>query len=97
MYVGFFFFALTVGANATLPNAFWAEFYGTANLGSIKAMAAAVMVLGSAIGPGITGVGLDYGISINLQYLFVAGYFVFATVLMWIGITQAKPDLPAPS
>jgi len=50
---GFFFLALSTGANMTLPNAFWAEFYGTAHLGSIKAMAAAVMVLGSALGPGL--------------------------------------------
>ncbi len=94
MYIGFFFFALTVGANTTLPNAFWAEFYGTAHLGSIKAMAAAVMVLGSAIGPGITGLGLDYGVSINSQFLFIAVYFVVATISMWIGINRAKPALP---
>src|SRR6056297_1202126 len=30
MVLAFFFLALTTGANTTLPNAFWAEFYGTA-------------------------------------------------------------------
>ena len=49
--VGFIFLGLSSGANATLPNAFWAEFYGTKHLGSIKAAAEAVMVLGSAVGP----------------------------------------------
>ncbi|WP_417733515.1 MFS transporter [Roseovarius sp.] len=91
--LGFVFLALTTGANSTLPNAFWAEFYGTGNLGTIKAMAAAIMVLGSAIGPGITGVAIDLGIGIETQYIFVAGYFVFTTVMMAIGVARARPLL----
>ncbi|WP_300549551.1 MFS transporter [Roseovarius sp.] len=91
--LGFMFLALTTGANSTLPNAFWAEFYGTGNLGTIKAMAAAIMVLGSAIGPGITGVAIDLGIGIETQYIFVAGYFVFTTVMMAIGVARARPLL----
>ena len=94
LLVGFFFFALTTGFNTTLPNAFWAEFYGTGNLGSIKAMAAAVMVLGSAIGPGITGVLIDLGLGLETQYILVAAYFVFATGMMFIGVARAKPLLP---
>lgn len=95
MLVGFFFFALTTGFNTTLPNAFWAEFYGTGRLGSIKAMAAAVMVFGSAIGPGLTGLGIDLGMGLESQYLFVALYFVFTTVMMAIGIARARPLLSA--
>ena len=73
--VGFIFLGLSSGANATLPNAFWAEFYGTKHLGSIKAAAAAVMVLGSAIGPAVTGVLLDYDLPLDTQY--VASFRVF--------------------
>lgn len=87
---GFLFLALTTGANSTLPNAFWAEFYGTAHLGSIKAMAAAVMVLGSALGPGLTGVLIDQGVGIELQYLGIAAYFIFSSVMMMIGIAQTR-------
>jgi MFS family permease len=87
---GLFFLALTTGANSTLPNAFWAEFYGTAHIGSIKAMAAAVMVFGSAIGPGITGVLIDAGIGIETQYIGVAGYFLFSTAMISIGISRAR-------
>lgn len=90
MLLGFFFLALTTGANTTLPNAFWAEFFGTRNLGSIKAMAAAVMVLGSAIGPGITGLGIDLGMGIETQYLWVAAYFVFASVMMALGVVRYR-------
>ena len=91
---GFFFLGLTSGAIATIIAAFWAEFYGTAHLGAIKAMAAAVMVLGSAIGPGITGLLIDYGVGIELQYLWIALYFVLTTGAMWLGISMAKGDLP---
>ncbi|WP_323763784.1 MFS transporter [Marinovum sp.] len=92
---GFFFMALTTGGNNTLPNAFWAEFYGTAHLGSIKAMAAAVMVLGSALGPGLTGVLIDAGVGIETQYLGVAVYFVFASAMMAVGVVQARGSLSA--
>lgn len=91
--IGFLFLAMTAGANATLPNAFWAEFYGTAHIGSIKAMAAALMVLGSAIGPGLTGGLIDLGVGIEAQFVGVAGYFVFVTVMMVIGIRRAVPSL----
>jgi MFS family permease len=93
MLAGFFFLGLTTGANTTLPNAFWAEFYGTGRLGAIKAMAAAVMVLGSAIGPGVTGLLIDLGLGLEAQYLLVAGYFVFTTVMMMIGVARARPLL----
>ena len=92
--VGFVFLALTTGANSTLPNAFWAEFYGTQFIGSIKAMAAAVMVLGSAIGPGITGVLIDLGVDLPTQYLGVSVYFLLSSLCVWIGIRRYKTALP---
>ncbi|WP_299348758.1 MFS transporter [uncultured Shimia sp.] len=94
LFFGLFFFALSAGANATLPNAFWAEFYGTANIGAIKALAAAVMVLGSAIGPGLTGVLIDIGIDLGPQYIGVAIYFVASTLLLRWGVTRAAKTLP---
>ena len=93
MILGFFFLALTAGMAITLPNAFWAEFYGTDHLGSIKAMATAVMVLGSALGPGITGFLIDYGVDLEIQYIGIAAYFAGATVLMYIGVKKARPLL----
>lgn len=90
---GFFFLALSAGAQTTLISAFWAEFYGTAHLGAIKAMAAAVMVFGSAIGPGLTGALIDFGIGIEVQYIGVAIYFLFTTAAMWLGIVLARASL----
>ncbi|MCH2165650.1 MAG: MFS transporter [Marinovum sp.] len=93
--LGFVCLGLTSGANATLPNAFWAEFYGTAHIGAIKSMAAAVMVLGSAIGPGITGWLIDSGIELETQFFGVAAYFVGVTAILLWGIGAAAPRLKA--
>ncbi len=87
------FLALTVGANSTLPSAFWAEFYGTRHIGAIKAMATAVMVLGSAIGPGLTGVLIDLGLPLDIQFLWIGGFFVLVCVLTRIGIAGAVQTL----
>ncbi|MEM9496913.1 MAG: MFS transporter [Pseudomonadota bacterium] len=91
---GLMCFALTAGITSTLPAAFWAEFYGTAHLGAIKAMAAAVMVLGSALGPGLVGTMLDLGIGLERQYVWVAGYFVLTTLMMFLGVGKARSLLP---
>lgn len=83
------FLGLTVGANSTLPSAFWAEFYGTAHIGAIKAVATAVMVLGSAIGPGLTGMLIDRGVSLDTQFLWIAGFFILVCGLTWLAIHRA--------
>lgn len=93
MLAGMIFLALTTGANATLSAAFWAEFYGTRHIGAIKALATAMMVLGSAIGPGVTGGLLDFGIGLETQFVGVAGYFAFSTIMMIIGVSRAKSHL----
>ncbi len=82
------------GAGATLPGAFWAEHFGTRHLGAIKALAAAVMVLGSAIGPGVSGALIDLGIEFPQQMIGIAGYFAFAAALCWLGVRKARPLLP---
>jgi len=92
--VGMALMAIAQGGNSTLPNAFWAEFYGSRNLGGIKALATAVMVLGSAIGPGLTGFLIDQGIDFEDQMVWIAGYFVIASALVGIGVTRARKLLP---
>ena len=78
---------------ATLPNAFWAEFFGTKHLGSIKAAAVAVMVLGSAIGPTLTGILLDFDISLENQYVWISVFFAISSIFMWVGVSKASKSL----
>lgn len=94
LLLGLILLAVTTGANSTLPNAFWAEFYGTRHLGAIKSMATAIMVLGSAIGPGLTGVLMDAGVVLTAQYLGVAGFFILTTGFMWAGVSAYAMDVP---
>ena len=92
---GFLLLGMTTGANSTLPNAFWAEFYGTKNLGSIKAMAAAVMVLGSAIGPALTGALLSLNVGLEMQYKWISVYFLLTCLSVWFGIRTTRQRLTA--
>jgi MFS family permease len=86
-------FAFGQAMQTTLPGAFWAEFYGTRYLGAIKAAAAAVMVFGSAIGPGLSGYLIDAGVNFPEQMLWYAGYFVLAGVLATFGVVPAAKRL----
>jgi MFS family permease len=83
------------GAYSTLFSAFWAEFYGTRYLGSIRSLTTALMVLGSAIGPGITGAGIRLGVSFPEQTLAIGGWFVISSALMAIGIARTGSLRPA--
>lgn len=88
--VGLVIFALGTGMQATLPGAFWAEYYGTQHLGAIKAVAVAIMVFGSAIGPGISGVLIDLGVDFPVQMIGYAVYFVLAGVMATIGVLRYR-------
>ena len=91
---GMALFGITSGFNSTLQSALWAEFFGTKYLGSIKAMATALMVLGSAIGPGLTGWLIDQGINFPDQMLYISCYFVFTAILAAIAVKSVFPRLP---
>jgi hypothetical protein len=58
-------------------------------------MASAVMVLGTAIGPILTGLLIDAGVRFDDQMIAVAGYFVLAAVCTALGVRLAHPALPA--
>lgn len=79
------------GGHGTIINACWAEFYGTRHIGSIKSAATALMVLGSALGPGLSGALIDSGVGIEVQMLGYAACFAFAGVLL----VMAARMLPA--
>lgn len=91
--IGFVFFGIGAGVQATVPAAFWAEFFGTRFIGSIKAVSTSVMVFGSAVGPGISGALIDLGYDFPEQMLAYAAYFVIAGALVWLAVEKARPRL----
>lgn len=77
---------VTSGGQATLPNAYWAEVYGTRHIGSIKSVVLAFVVLGSALGPGITGVLIDQGIAFPAQTGWIAAVIAASCVLCLVAV-----------
>ncbi len=78
---------LTQGMVASLWGAFLPFVYGTGHLGSVRAMATTVMVVSTAIGPGITGILIDQGIDFPRQAL-VMGLWCLA--LSALGLLIAR-------
>ena len=91
--VGLIIFGIGQGMQSTAPAAFWAEYFGTRHLGAIKAVAAALMVFGSAIGPGVTGWLIDLGVDFPDQMLPIAVFYVVAAILATAAIIRYQPTL----
>ncbi|MDU8942524.1 MFS transporter [Rhodophyticola sp. MJ-SS7] len=88
--VGIVCIAVAAGMNTTMLGAIWAEYYGTRFMGSIKALAMAVMVLGSALGPAVTGYAIDLGIDFPDQLTVIALWFCGVCVLVSVGLYRAR-------
>lgn len=91
--VGLVIFGVGQGLQSTATSTFWAEYFGTRHIGSIKSVAAAIMVFGSAIGPGVTGVLIDLGIDFPDQMLPISLYYLIAAALAAYGIKRYQPTL----
>jgi len=89
--LGMVLMGLSAGMHVTMMATLWAELYGTRHLGAIRAMMGAVMVLGTALGPGITGWLIDQGISFPQQGYGIAAYFVVASLLAALAMRSAHP------
>ncbi len=87
--IGLIFMGMSVGANMTMGVALWAEVYGTANLGRIRAMTGAITAVGTALGPALCGWLIDRGIDLPQQAYGIGVYFVAAAILAAIGGRRA--------
>jgi len=92
--VGLVIFGVGQGMQGTATSAFWAVFYGTRNLGAIKAAAAALMVFGSAIGPGITGALIDLGVDFPDQMVPIALFYFAGALMAGFGVLRYQRALP---
>ncbi len=76
------------GFSSTLLGALWPEIYGTRYLGSVRSVVVAMMVLFSALGPGVTGYLLDAGVAYETQIVGMALY-CFAIVVVMTLVSRA--------
>jgi MFS family permease len=91
--IGLMLFGVGSGIQSTLPAAFWSEFYGTRHIGAIKAVSNSVAILGSAIGPGVSGALIDLGWTFPEQMLPIVFYFIVAAALVAVAVHRAQPHL----
>lgn len=91
--LGFFLLGLMQGGAGTLFGAFWPEFYGTKSLGAVKSLATSLMVFGSALGPGVTGALIDFGIPFQDQMVAFGIYMLAVSLLTFYAMQKAAPAL----
>ena len=77
-----FLTGISSGVYFTGLSALWAELYGPRYLGAIKSLTNAVMVFSSALGPALVGYLLTRGMEFERIWLILAGFCVFATVIL---------------
>ena len=83
----------TQGLSAAVMGAFWPEYYGTRNLGAIRAVAMSLMVFASALGPAGTGALIDLGVSYDVQLRGMAAAALGGCVLYFWAFSRARPLL----
>lgn len=67
---------MSYGFSSTLFGSIWPEIYGTAHLGSVRAVTVAILVFATAVGPGLTGLLIDRGVPLPAQVV-VMGLYCF--------------------
>lgn len=78
---------LTAGLNSVLAAAVWVEFYGTRQLGLVRGVYMALMVVSTAIGPIALGLLLDAGVTLWTMGVVIAVYAVLVPLLATPGRT----------
>ncbi len=76
--------ALSAAANGVVVPAVLAEIYGTAKIGTIRALAGAIMVVGSATTPILFGLLFDAGVRPSQIGVACAIYVAAASALNWL-------------
>ncbi|WP_181950935.1 MFS transporter [Aurantiacibacter spongiae] len=79
IYLFMMLLGVSNGFTQTIVGALWPEVYGLANLGGIRAIVVAAMVLSTAVGPGLTGLLIDRGVPLPEQMLGMAAWCLAAS------------------
>jgi MFS family permease len=80
----------TTGASSVTLTATWAEIYGTAHIGAIRALVSACMVFSTALAPAIMGWGIDRGVSMETIVSVCVVYIGLCIVLVVGALARLK-------
>ena len=67
------------GMGAAISGTLWPELYGTTHLGAIRSAVTALMVVSTAVGPGVSGMLIDRGVALP-RMITVLGLYALALV-----------------
>ncbi|MBL4807089.1 MAG: MFS transporter [Rhodobacteraceae bacterium] len=73
---------ISFGISGSVMGAIWPEIYGTENLGSIRSTVMSLMVLFSALGPGVIGWAIDFGVPLQTQLVGLGIYCLLAVLAL---------------
>lgn len=79
-YLALGFIGMTQGTASALWGVLLPTAYGTKNLGAIRSLATTIMVVSTAIGPGITGILIDRGVDFPTQSLWMGAWCIVLMV-----------------
>lgn len=85
---------LTAGGTTVLFGTVWAELYGAAHLGAIRALAVSLMVMATALAPAILGLLIDLGVSLEAQFVTLTAYILACSLVLLRFRTRFAPVLP---
>jgi len=90
LFVVMILLGISYGISATLFGSLWPEIYGTAYLGSIRAVTISAGVFATAAGPGLTGTLIDRGIELPTQMIYLGGYCLLSAAALSIAAVVLK-------
>lgn len=82
VYLFMFIFGVSNALTTTVFGALWPEVYGLEHLGRIRSLVLSIMVVASAVGPGLSGALIDLGVSLPQELLSLSAWCLVATVLL---------------
>jgi sugar phosphate permease len=96
-YLALGFIGLTQGTASALWGVILPVVYGTRHLGSVRSLVTTVMVVSTAIGPGVTGVLIDLGVTFPVQSLFMGAWCIGLSAFCYLVQRRLARELrPAP-
>jgi len=85
---------MTVGLRVTIGGAVWAEIYGVAHLGGIRALTTAAMVFSTALAPATMGWWIDWGVMMESIALGCIVCIVLSSLLAWFALRLKYERVP---
>ena len=82
IYVFMVLLGVSYGFTSTLLGALWPEVYGLRYLGGVRSVIVAAMVFSTALGPGLTGLLIDFGIGLPVQLVVMSGWCLLACLVL---------------